>query len=210
MAADVTNRTDDRKRRFLIVYAHPLKDSFAASLRDAVTEALQSAGHETTLIDLYADGFDPRLTATERAAFFEPDYTPGADVTGYCECLKAADGIVLVFPQWWFNMPAILKGFIDRVFAPGIAYDYPPDGGRLIPRLDNLRTVHVVTTTGSPWWVAELYMRNPVRRQIKSGIAAFCARGARFRMLSMYKLDGASRDRCSRFISKVHKEFGNL
>lgn len=208
MAADVSQH--EKTRRFLVVYAHPLADSLAASLRAAVTDGLETAGHEVDLIDLYADGFDPRLTVAERTKFFEPGYIPSPDVKDYCERLKMADGLVLVFPQWWFNMPAILKGFIDRVFVPGVAFDYRPDGGRLLPRLDRLRSVHVVTTTGSPKWITELYMRNPVRRQVKTGIVGLCARKTAFRMLSMYKLDGASRDRCSSFIERVRVEFSRL
>tara|TARA_R110000787_G_scaffold14825_1_gene45669 strand:+ start:60 stop:668 length:609 start_codon:yes stop_codon:yes gene_type:complete len=197
-------------RRFLVVFAHPLRDSLSAALRDSVLDGLRAAGHQTDLVDLYEDGFDPRLSAEERTAFMKPGYSPPADVAGYCERLRATDGVVLVFPQWWFNMPAILKGFIDRVFVPGVAFDPDPAGGRLIPRLENLRSVHVVSTTGAPWWITELYMRNPVRRQIRNGIARVCGRGVTFRMLSMYRLDGASPHRCQRFIEKVRMAFSRV
>lgn len=197
-------------RRYLVVYAHPRPDSLAAALRDAVLDGLREAGHEADLADLYADRFDPVLTTAERGAYFEPGYTPSPEIAAYGERLRAADGIVLVFPQWWFNMPAILKGFIDRVFAPGIAFRHNPDGGRLIPLLENLKTVHVVTTTGSPRWVTELYMRNPVRRQIKAGIAAFCGRNVAFRMLSLYALDKTSREKCAAFIARVRGTFAAL
>lgn len=196
--------------RFLVVFAHPLDDSLAAALKQATIEGLEAAGHTADLIDLYADGFEPALSASERSAFVQPGYKPPSDADAYCERLKAAEGIVFVFPQWWFGMPAILKGFVDRTFVPGVAFDPDPAGGRLIPRLTQIKTFHVVTTTGSPWWIAELYMRNPVRRQIAKGIAAFCGKGVRFRMLSMYNLDKATRAQCDKFIGRVRTAFSNL
>lgn len=197
-------------RRILVVFAHPLSDSLSAALKDAVSGGLADAGHEVDLIDLYADDFDARLSTAERTAFMQPGYAPPPDTAGYCERLKAADGIVFVFPQWWFGMPAILKGFVDRVFVPGVAFNPDPDGGRLIPLLQNLRSCDVVTTTGSPRWITELYMRNPVRRQIKQGIAGVCSRTARFRMLSMYNLDKASRADCEKFVARVRAHFATF
>ena len=76
--------------------------------------------------------------------------------------LKAADGLILVFPQWWFNFPAILKGFFDRVLAPGVAFSHDASGGRILPRLSNIELLWALTTTGSPWWIVQLYMGNPV------------------------------------------------
>lgn len=198
------------ERRFLVIHAHPLQDSLAAGLRDAVVEGLESSGHEVDAIDLYAEGFQSHLSAEERAAFVRPGYAPPDDVAGYCERVRAASGIVVVFPQWWVGMPAILKGFFDRVFAPGVAFDADHERGGFVPRLDGLRSFHVVTTVGSPWWVMELVMRNPVRRQIKTGIVSFCARKATFRMLCMYGLNTATRERCEKFVRRVRGEFGRL
>ena len=126
-------------RRFLVVHAHPLADSLAAALRDAAIEGIAAAGHESDLVDLYADGFDPCLSVEERAAFARTDYAPPSDIAGYCERLVSADGLVLVFPQWWFGMPAILKGFIDRVFVPGLTFAVDPATRALEPRLSRLR-----------------------------------------------------------------------
>lgn len=194
-------------RRFLVVHAHPLADSLAAALRDAAIDGIAAAGHESDLVDLYADGFDPCLSIEERAAFASPDYAPPPEIAGYCERLVSADGLVLVFPQWWFGMPAILKGFIDRVFVPGLTFAVNPATRVLEPRLSRLRTCHVVTTTNSPWRITELYMRNPVRRQIRNGTIGICGKGVSFRMLSMYGLDKATRAECERFIARVRGEF---
>ncbi|MBN9053895.1 MAG: NAD(P)H dehydrogenase [Shinella sp. 65-6] len=174
--------------RILVVLAHPLEDSFAASVAETVRGTLAANGHAVDLLDLYREGFDPRLTPSERSRYFEPSYDP-SDAEPFVSRLKTADGLVLVFPQWWFNFPAILKGFFDRVFVPGIAFENDPDGGRIQPRLGNIRLFWAFTTTGSPWWVVHLYMGNPVRRLLKRGIASFCARGLDFRLVNLYDMD---------------------
>lgn len=174
--------------RILVVLAHPLEESFAAGVAETVCRKLTANGHTVDLLDLYREGFDPRLTPSERSRYFAPGYDPG-EAEPFVSRLKQADGLVLVFPQWWFNFPAILKGFFDRVFAPGVAFENDPAGGRIQPRLGNIHLFWAFTTTGSPWWVVHLYMGNPVRRLLKRGIAAFCAKGLDFKMVNLYDMD---------------------
>src|SRR5690606_10001619 len=172
--------SDCKIMKLLVILAHPLSESFAAAAANTVIETLESRGHEVDFLDLYAEDFDPRLTMAERGSYMTDNFDSSA-VQPYIDRLKAADGLILVFPQWWFNLPAILKGYFDRVFAPGVAFRHDPDGGRLIPELTNIRHFWVVTTTGSPWWIVHLYMGNPVRRLLKRGVAAFCSKGLDFR-----------------------------
>ena len=196
-------------RRFLVVLAHPLPESFAASAAKTVVETLETKGYTVDLLDLYAEDFDPRLSAAERAAYMEPGYQ-ATEVSGIVERLQAADGLVLVFPQWWFNLPAIMKGFIDRIFVPGVAFGHDKAGGRIVPLMTNIRSFWVVTSTGSPWWVVHLYMGNPVRRILKRGVAAFCAKGVDFRMLAIHDMDRATDGKRKTFLSKVRDAFSTL
>ncbi|AUX74893.1 MULTISPECIES: NAD(P)H-dependent oxidoreductase [Sinorhizobium] len=188
--------------RILMVLAHPLEDSFAASVARAAKETLESRGNTVDLLDLYREGFDPCLSAAERASYFSQRYD-ASEVAGWIGRLQAADGLMLVFPQWWFNFPAILKGFFDRVFAPGVAFDHDLAGGCIIPRLTNIKLFCALTTTGSPWWVVHLYMGNPVRRLLKRGIAAFCSKDVRFRMVSLHDMDRATEAKRKRHIERV-------
>lgn len=196
-------------RHFLVVLAHPLSESFAASAAKIVVAALEARGHRVDLLDLYAEDFDPRLTAAERAAYMEPGYQP-TEVSEIVARLKAADGLVLVFPQWWFNLPAIMKGFIDRIFVPGVAFEHDKAGGRIIPLMTHIRTFWVVTSTGSPWWVVHLYMGNPVKRILKRGVAAFCAKGLDFRMLAIHDTDRATDEKRKTFLARVKVAFSSL
>jgi NAD(P)H dehydrogenase (quinone) len=130
---------DDPAGACLIVLAHPEPSSFAAALARTAAGALERAGWDVTLVDLYREGFDPVLSErdfTERkiAERFQPmdeqahaaagrTFAPG--LTRHIELFEAADLLLLVSPMWWFSVPAMLKGWIDRVFANGIAYSYP-------------------------------------------------------------------------------------
>ena len=96
-------------------------------------------------------------------------------------------------------MPAILKGWIDRVFAPGIAFDHASDFGPIKPRLTNLKKVVVITTLGSPAWIDWLVMRRPVRRILKTAVFGLCAPQAKFSMLSLYKAENPPDQRIEHF-----------
>jgi putative NADPH-quinone reductase len=111
----------------------------------------------------------------------------------------------LCFPTWWFSFPAILKGWFDRVWAPGIAYDHATDLGPIKPRLHKLKKVLVVTSLGSPWWVDWLVMRQPVKRVLKTAILGTCAPNCRFEMLSIYKSERLSDAQVRRFSMKIEK-----
>ncbi|WP_075290663.1 NAD(P)H-dependent oxidoreductase [Pararhizobium arenae] len=186
----------------LMVLAHPLEDSFAASVARTARQTLEANGHTVDLFDLYAENFDPRLSETERRGYFDTPYDTTA-VDGIVARLQAAEGLILVFQQWWFNFPAVLKGFFDRIFAPGIAFDHDKAGGRIIPKLTNIRLFWAFTTTGSPWWVVRLYMGDPVRRLLKRGIASFCAKKLDFRMLALHDMDRVSDEQRRAHLARI-------
>ena len=191
--------------RIQAVLAHPLPDSFAASVHRTAVDALRTAGHEVTETDLYAEGFDPALTSAERSAYFDPDYDVTA-VQPLAGRLRASQGLVLTYPHWWFDTPAMLKGWFDRVWAPGIAFRHDRQGGRIEPLLKDLRKVAVLTSFGSPWWLAELYMRNPARRILKAGLLTACAPQARLTYMALYDMDRATAEKRAQHLEKVEAE----
>jgi putative NADPH-quinone reductase len=132
--------------RVLVLYAHPVETSFQNALHRAVVEALRSAGHEVDDCDLYAEGFNPLLTRQERLDYHDTNINR-RPVDDYVRRLKAAEALVLVFPVWNFGYPAILKGFFDRVFLPGVSFDLKEDGG-VTGLLTHIRKVVAVATYG--------------------------------------------------------------
>jgi putative NADPH-quinone reductase len=195
--------------RALLVVAHPLDDSFTKAAARQIAATLERRGIEVDLLDLYAERFDPCLTATEWRSYFTTSYDLSA-VTRYVERLQRAEKLVLVFPQWWFGVPAILKGFFDRVLAPGAAFVLPASGGMPIPRLDRIDALTVVSSTGSPWWIARLYMGDPVRRQIGRGIKPFISPKARFRMLTLHDMDHMTKARAAAFLNRIDRAFTRI
>lgn len=186
------------------VLAHPLPGSFAAAVHRTAADTLRAAGHVVEETDLYAEGFAPALTVAERGSYFSPDYDCSA-VAPLIDRLKRCEGLVLCFPHWWFDQPAILKGWFDRVWAPGVAFRHDRDGGRIEPLLSNLKAVTVLTSFGSPWWVVNLYMRNPAKRILKAGILTACAPQACFGYLAHYDMDRSTEATRRRFLVRVEE-----
>jgi putative NADPH-quinone reductase len=195
--------------RVLVVYAHPLRDSFAAALRDVIVARLREGGHEVDHCDLYAEGFDPVLTPEERRAYntAQPDL---AAVESHVARLRAAEVLVLCFPTWWYGMPAILKGWFDRVWLRGVAFELPAGRGAIRPALHNIKKFAVVTTYGSPWWLVKLVLRDPVRAALIGGLRRLCAKDCRSMFLALYNIDVASRARCEAFRLRVERAFARF
>lgn len=189
-----------------LVLAHPLGNSLNAHLAQQIETILSARGVAVDRLDLYAEDFDPRLSARERAHHYN-DPQPSADVLALQARLRSAEHLVLVFPTWWFSLPSILKGWFDRVWSPGFAFD---QGTPITPRLTHLKSVLVVTTLGSPWWIDWLVMRRPGHRVLKTGLVFACAPQARFDMLSLYGAEDVSPARLAKFSAKLETAVGRM
>lgn len=182
----------------LLVYAHPLQQSLCHHLAATAAMQLRDNGHEVEQLDLYDAGFRAPLSAPERKGYYAGTYAT-EEGDAFTSQLLRAEGLVLCFPTWWFGLPAILKGWFDRVWGPGIAYDHADDLGRIRPRLSTLRRAVAVTTLGSPWWVDRLVMRQPVRRTLGTALLGTCAPACEFRMLSLYNAEKVASGRLQAF-----------
>ncbi len=188
----------------LVVTTHPLSNSLCKLLTDGVVNKLLSMNHEVTVEDLYADKFDPVLTVKERESYYT-DLYDASELTEEIKRLLEAEALVLLFPTWWFSFPAMLKGWFDRVWAPGFAYDHASDFGPITPRLGNLKKVLVVTTLGAPWWVDRLIMWQPVKRVIKIALLHTCAKKSSLKYLSLYNSENLSEQSIDQFKHKIEK-----
>ncbi len=134
--------------RILYLYAHPLPESFHGAIRNDALACLKAAGHDVDLIDLYEDGFNPVLSADRRRNYHNLTLNR-AGLEDYIEKLHRAEAIVVQFPTWSFGPPVILKGFLDQMMKPGIAFDLS-NPGKAVPLLQNIRHVHGIVTYGRP------------------------------------------------------------
>ncbi|MES0885287.1 NAD(P)H-dependent oxidoreductase [Roseibium sp. SCP14] len=187
----------------LVVVSHPLPNSLCRHLANRVVQHLIESGHDVLEEDLYAQGYDPTLSDRERETYYGS--YDASQIEGQVKRLQEAEALVLVFPTWWFGFPAILKGWFDRAWGPGLAYDHADDFGPIKPKLFNLRQVLAVTTLGSPWWVDRLVMWQPVRRILKHALLGACTRNSRLEFLSLYGAEKIQEKQVRAFEAKIVK-----
>ena len=192
-------------KRVLVVFAHPCEESFSSALKAVVVETLTRRGWQVDLCDLYAEGFDPVLTAAERRGYHA---VPGnaAPVQGYVDRLRAAEVLVMVFPVWNFGFPAILKGYFDRVFLPGVSFTL--EAGLVAPALTNIRKMAAVTTYGATRWRAWL-AGNPPARVVKRALR-FVARPDKLRYLALHDMNRVTEAGRLRYLAQVQREMEHL
>ncbi len=162
----------------LIVFDHPYtraasenvphQRSFTAAMAAAAERGLSSAGHEIDLIDLHADGFNPVMSAEDLAAWRQKKVID-PQVAGYQERLLAADHLVFAFPIWWESMPALTKGFLDRVLTKGVVYSEPKKGRPFVNHLDNLQGVTALTVMSTPTWIYRTVLGGPLTKMMFRG-----------------------------------------
>lgn len=192
--------------RVLLLYAHPVETSFCAALHACVLETLIRRGHEVDDCDLYAEGFDPILSRAERLGYHTIPDNEGP-VAEHVARLRRAEALVLVFPVWNFGFPAILKGYFDRVFLPGVSFRL--ENGRAAPGLHHIKALAAVTTYGADP-VRAFLMGDPPKRFVMRVLRILAAPGARTLWLAHYDMNRATQDSRARFLAKVGATFERL
>ena len=190
--------------RVLVLFAHPVETSFGAGLHATVVEALRGGGHEVDDCDLNAEGFDPVMTRQDRMGYYDL-VANRRRVAPYVDRLLKADALVFSFPVWNMGFPAILKGFVDKVFLPGVSFNIKGDGA-YVPSLHNIKRLGVVCTYGGSRWKTFL-MGDPPRRFLKRTMLLNCAPGARCDYLAHYDMDHTTSERRVRFVKTVQRKF---
>jgi len=186
--------------KILYIYCHPLPESFHGAIRSEALGALQEAGHAVDLCDLYAEKFDPVMGADERRDYHDLSKNQSR-VTDYVRRLRDADALICQFPVWSFGPPAMLKGWFDRLFMPGVAFDLS-NPNMAIPLLRNLRRIAAITTYGRPWWNA-LLVGDPPRRIMTRYLPRFTGGRAKVDYYPLYHMNVASQERRQAFMAKV-------
>ncbi len=192
----------------LVVGAHPVAESYSNHLRDRAVAALLSAGHQVRVTDLYAEGFEARLSRAEHRAH-HADPSTKAVIAGHADDLRWATALVLVYPTWWSGPPAIMKGWIDRVWVEGVAYTLPQGSARVRANLRHIRRLAVVTTHGSSWWVNALEGQVGRLLALRS-LRLLCHPRARRRWLALYGMDRAGDASRSAFAARVERAMAKL
>ena len=185
-----------------VIHCHPLTDSYNHALFGTIVAGLRDRGHEVIATDLYREQFDPTMSPEERRSYYPGPYDESA-VAAYADTLRSVDGIIFCFPHWWFSMPALLKGYVDRVWGPGIAFEHDRAGGRIKPLLTHVRLFGVVTSYGSPWWVTRLLAGDPGRKVLMRALKPMCGPRVRSFYLAQYDMDRSTPASRQAFIERV-------
>ena len=191
-----------------VVYCHPSDTSFTAAVRGRALAGLRGGGHEVRVSDLYADNFRPELSAWERTNHLSPPDTK-PEIAAYADNLRWCEALVFIYPTWWAGQPAMLKGWIDRVWVAGVAYELPAGANRIRPLLQNIRRLVVITTHGSSKVINSLEGEGG-KRIVNRSLRVLCSKRARTKWIALYGIDNTSDAQRATHLDRVEKTMRKL
>lgn len=185
--------------RVLLLHSHPVESSFGRALHDLTLASLKTAGHEVDDCNLYEEGFDPVLSRHDRLVYH--DYPENTKlVAPYVERLMKAEALVIVTPVWNFGFPAMLKGYFDRVWLPGVTFDL--ENGKLTSRLKHIRKLGAVMTYGATPFRA-FVAGNPPKKIVTRVLRAQLGLTTPVVFLAHYDMNNCTPETRARFMAKV-------
>jgi NAD(P)H dehydrogenase (quinone) len=194
--------------RVMVLHAHPVGESYNHALYNAVLEALRAKGHEVDPVDLYAENFNPVMSREGRLGYHDIPDNVTPELKPYVDRLMAAEGLVIVHPVWNYGFPAILKGYFDRVFMPGVSFVLVggPDAahGKLVPNLKHIKKVAFVTSYGGDRWRTML-MGDPPRRLARRWAWVTFGGWLPPKYLALYDMNNVTPAQLTAFIEKVKR-----
>jgi NAD(P)H dehydrogenase (quinone) len=194
--------------RVLVVYCHPDPESFTAAVRDEALRGLSAGGHESRVIDLYGEGFNPVLSLEQHQAY-EIAGSNEAGVRTHLEHLRWAEALVFVYPTWWYGQPAMLKGWLDRVWVPHATFTLPEGNAPIARVMTNIRHIVAATTLGSPGWWWRV-VGEPGRKVLLRGIAALCHPRVKRTWLALHRIDSARATERDMYLARVRRTMTEL
>lgn len=194
--------------RVHVIHAHPVETSFSRALYAATIEGLKEGGHEVDPLNLYEEGFQAAMSREERLIYHEVPQNISPAIQPYVERLRAADGLVFVHPVWNYGYPAILKGYFDRVYIPGVSFvlvgGETPDRGALVPNLKNIKKAAYVTSYGGDR-LRTMLMGDPPRRLARRWGWAMFGGWLPPKYLALYNIDNSTPEQRAAFVAKVRR-----
>lgn len=188
--------------RALVVVAHPDPSSFTHAVARAAVDGLERAGHEVHVLDLHAAGFRAAMNRAERAAYETESPISDPMVEAHAELVRTCDRLVFVYPTWWSGLPAILKGWLERVLVTGVAFRFSERTGSVRPGLTHVRRIVGISTYGS----SRRYVRavnDNGRRILTRALWMSCSPRTRRTWLALYSIDTATASDRAQFLERV-------
>lgn len=191
--------------KILIIYAHPYEGSFNNAILETTQSSLASSTHDYEIIDLNKEGFNPVLRKEElkiypQGKFLDPQ------VGEYLKKLKAAAHLVFIFPIWWGGVPAILKGFFDKVFLKKETYEFK--GLRPVAKLKG-KSATVISTMNSPKIFYSFYLKSPVKQTVIKSTLKLCG-VKKVKWFELARVVSVSDKKRKKMLAKIRKYFSKL
>lgn len=193
----------------LVVVAHPSADSYCHALAARAETGLLAAGHEVVVIDLYAVGMRAEMTANEREAYHGESPIIDPLVAAHAALVQRAEAIVFVYPTWWSGLPAILKGWLERVMVPGVGFVLDERTNKVRPGLGQMRRLVGISTYGSPRGYVRLINDNG-RRIVARALRMSCGLRVRTTWLGLYSIDTSTPAQRQVFLTRVEQDMARL
>jgi NAD(P)H dehydrogenase (quinone) len=193
----------------LVVVAHPSPESYCHALAARAEAGLLAAGHEVVVLDLYAIGFGTAMTAAEREAYEGDSPIVDSMVAEHASLVQRAEAIVFVYPTWWSGLPAILKGWFERVLVPGVGFVLDERTNKVRPGLGQMRRLVGISTYGSPRSYVRLVNDNG-RRIITRALRMSCGVRVRTSWLGLYAIDTSTPAQRQVFLARVEQKMAAL
>lgn len=194
--------------RVIVVVAHPNPDSFCQAIASTATAALSDGGHDVTVLDLYAEGFTTAMSCAEHRAYHTDQPIIDPVVRRHAELVKQAEALVFVYPTWWSTVPAILKGWLERVLVPGVGFVFDSEN-RVRPGLMQVRRVVGISTYGASWAYVKLINDNG-RRTLMRALRLNTALRTRRTWLALYEMDRTNASERAAFLARVERRLRSL
>ena len=193
----------------LVVVAHPCDDSFSHAAADRAVDGLTAAGHTVDVIDLYAEGFRAAMSYEERIAYESGDPILDPQVAAHVELLQSAQILVFVYPTWWSSMPAILKGWLERVMVPGVGFRFDEKSGKVKPGLLHVKRIVGISTYGSPRPAVWLVNDNG-RRMLTRSLRMSSGLRTRTEWFGLYGMDTVNAADRTAFLARVEQRMAGV
>ncbi len=193
----------------LVVYCHPDPGSFTAAILQTAIEVLEAARAEIRIVDLYSEEFQPVLPGSELETYLDTQNNRHP-VDEHVSNIEWCDTLIFVYPTWWYGLPALLKGWLDRVMLPGSAFHMPDGRNRAIqPGLLHIGRFGVFTTCGASW-VWTQFVGAPGKMTLMRGLRPLCSRRARTAFAAHYRMDSSTEESRRSHLEKVRKKMRRL
>ncbi len=195
--------------RAAVVTAHPSEDSFCRELAERAASGLRAAGHEVDVLDLYRAGFRPAMSADERRSYHGDRPVLDPLVAEHAAVVRRSELLVFVYPTWWGGLPAMLKGWLERVMVPGVAFGLDQRTGKVRPGLGHVRRIVGVSTYGSPRSYVRAVNDNG-RRILTRALRLSCGARTRTTWLGLYAVDTSTELQRHEFAAAVERRLAEL